>query len=373
MTMETESRTALREFIALLQEVDEHWCGEERNLHSEQDVAASHRALMHIIEASLVGYFEQDASNPDFRRIVTPGRKLTGDNSDAIYFDAPLSPQHSYVINGSMQGAVYFSLTIEEGAAEGHMAKKTAGVINDADLEIDSNGNFTVYLGGEPRPGNWLPLSEGASRVTTRHYFEHPEPAAMDPRLEPRMRIECLSRDTAPAPPSDSSIAAGIRRVSNAVRSRTLEMPMLASGELPNFMSITPNEFPTPQTPGDFGLAAFDAHYSMAPFFIGDDEALVITGRWPECRFGNVCLWNRFQQTLDYTTRPVSLNREQTTLQQDGSFRMILAHQDPGLPNWLDTEGNPFGLVFWRFFLVQREAETPQARVVKLADLRQGE
>jgi len=30
---------------------------------------------------------------------------------------------------------------------------------------------------------------------------------------------------------------------------------------------------------------------------------------------------------------------------------MILAHRDPGLPNWIDTEGRPFGLVFWRFML----------------------
>ncbi len=32
MTIETQSRVALRELIALLQEVDEHWCTEERNL-----------------------------------------------------------------------------------------------------------------------------------------------------------------------------------------------------------------------------------------------------------------------------------------------------------------------------------------------------
>jgi hypothetical protein len=370
MSIETQSRTALAELIALLQEVDEHWCGPERNLHSVEDVAGSHRALMHILEASLVGYFEQDASNPDFRRIVTPSRKLTGDNSDAIYFDAPLSHEHSYVIHGNMQGAVYFSLTIEEGAAEGHIAKKTAGVINDADLEIDSNGHFTVYLGGVARDKNWLPLSAGASRVTTRHYYEHAEPAAMDPDLEPRMRIECLDSNTVPAPPSDESVAAGIRRVCNALRSRTLEMPALASGELPSFMALTPNEFPPPQTPGNFGLAAFDAHYSMAPFFINHDEALVITGRWPDCRFGNVCLWNRFQQTFDYSTRSVSLNRSQTTLEKDGSFKMILAHEDPGLPNWLDTEGNLFGLVFWRFFLVEGEAATPRAEVVKLIDIR---
>ena len=95
----------------------------------------------------------------------------------------------------------------------------------------------------------------------------------------------------------------------------------------------------------------------------------MITGRWPRCQFGNVCIWNRFQQTLDYRNRSVSLNRAQTVLEDDGSFRMILSHSDPGLPNWLDTEGNPFGLLFWRFFLATGDVETPQAEVVKLSAL----
>jgi hypothetical protein len=369
MTIQTESRTALGEFIELLQEIDSRWSGSEWNLNSAEDIVGSHRALMHTLEASLVGYFEQDATRPDFRRIVTPSRKLTGDNSDAIYFDAPVRGDHAYVIHGSIHGAAYFSLTIEEGAEDGHMATNTAGVINDENLEIDSNGHFTLYLGGEPRDKSWLALTPGASRVTTRHYFEHASAAAKDPNLEPRMRIECLTGKDVPAPPTDQSVAAGIRRVSNALHSRTLGMPPMANGPLPSFLSLTPNAFPQPQPPGDFGLAAFDAHYSMAPFFIGPDEALVITGRWPECRFANVCLWNRFQQTLDYRSRSVSLNRTQTVLEDDGSFRMILAHTDPKLPNWLDTEGNPFGMVFWRFFLVSGEVETPQATVVKLADL----
>jgi hypothetical protein len=114
------------------------------------------------------------------------------------------------------------------------------------------------------------------------------------------------------------------------------------------------------------GLAAFDAAYSMAPFFLGPEQALLITGRWPACRFGNVCLWNRFQQTLDYVHRPVSLNRAQTVLEADGSFRVVLAHRDPGVPNWLDTEGRAFGIVFWRFFLPEGAIETPQAQVIDL-------
>ncbi|MFT4518641.1 MAG: hypothetical protein ACI9JM_001026 [Halioglobus sp.] len=369
MTLQTQSRDALTELISLLQEVDTRWSGPEWNLHSEEDITGSHRALMHILEAALVGYFEQDASRPDFRRIVTPSRKLTGDNSDAIYFDAPVSNEHTYVIHGCMQGAAYFSLTIEEGAKDGHLATNTAGVINNTEMEIDSNGNFTVYLGGEKRDANWLALTPGASRVTTRHYFEHEKPAALDPQLEPRMHIECLDPSSVPAPPNDDSVAAGIRRVANVVRSRTLDMPPMANSVLPSFLSLTPNEFPPPQPPGDFGLAAFDAHYSMAPFFINDDEALVITGRWPDCSFGNICLWNRFQQTLDYGSRTVSLNRAQTQAEADGSFKMILAHEDPGLPNWLDTEGKLFGMVFWRYFLVEGEVETPQATVVKLSEL----
>ena len=268
-----------------------------------------------------------------------------------------------------MNGAVYFSLTIEEGAADGTMAKSTCGVVNDTDLEIDSNGHFTLYLGGQARETSWLPLSPDASRVTTRHYWEQQQAAANNPDLEPRLHIECLTATEVAAPPNDASVASGIRRVCNAMRSRTLGMPTLGGGELPAFMSGNPNTFPVPQTPGNFGLAAVDAHYSMAPFFINHDEALVITGRWPDSRFANVCLWSRFQQTYDYGGRSVSLNRTQTQLEADGSFRIILAHEDPALPNWLDTEGNLFGLVFWRFFLVEGDAATPQATVVKFADL----
>jgi hypothetical protein len=56
-------------------------------------------------------------------------------------------------------------------------------------------------------------------------------------------------------------------------------------------------------------------------------------------------------------------------LEDDGSFRIVLSHQNPGVPNWLDTEGRPFGLVFWRYMLPIGPITTPAAAVVKLADL----
>ncbi len=368
MTIQTESRDALRELIALLQEIDERWAGPEFDMHAEGDVAAAHRALMHILEGGLVGMFESNPARPEFRRIVTASRKFTGDNSDAIYFDAPVNHEYQYVMRGTMSGATYFSMTVEVGSENGALPNRTDGVLNDTMIDVDENGDFTVYFGGPKRERNWLPLNEGASRITTRHYFENARPAGNDPRCEPRLEIEVLNPGPAPEPPNAASVAAGIRRVAEFVRSRTLDMPRMAEIQ-PPFLSLVPNVFPAPVPPGDFGLAAFDATYAMAPYLLGPEDALVITGRWPDCRFANVCLWNRFQQTFDYVSRSTTLNRTQTKLEKDGSFRMVIAHQDPGVENWLDTEGNPFGMVFWRYFLVEGEVVTPQAEVVKLADI----
>ena len=54
---------------------------------------------------------------------------------------------------------------------------------------------------------------------------------------------------------------------------------------------------------------------------------------------------------------------------EDGSFTMVIAHRDPGVPNWLDTQGSALGIVFWRFMLAEGEVETPLARVVPLAEV----
>ncbi|HMJ74865.1 MAG TPA: hypothetical protein VK507_02780, partial [Iamia sp.] len=127
--------------------------------------------------------------------------------------------------------------------------------------------------------------------------------------------------------------------------------------------------FPAPTLPGTHALAAADAHYSMAPYLLGPDDALVMTMRWPECRLASVSLWNRQMQTFDYLRGRVSLNRAQAVAEPDGSVRIVLAHRDPGVPNWLTTEGRPFGLLFWRFFLAEGPIATPTADVVPVDSL----
>jgi len=365
----TESRKALHELLDLLREVDERFLSPEWLIQSPQDVAEGMRAVMHILQGGLQGWFETNPDHPEFRRIVAPYRKFTGDNADAIYYDAAVRGDRRYRVRGRMDDAVYVSLTIEAGSHDGRMGGRTAGVINDTQFDVRPDGTFEVVFGGPPQPRNWIALPADASRITTRHYYEEETAAAADPNRHPALSIEVLDRVEPHAAPNDQNVAEGLRRVANFVRARTLEMPPPGKRQQPAFVGTTPNQFPAPVKPGDFGLAAFDAAYSMAPYLIGPNDALVMTGRWPKCRFANVSLWNRHMQTYDFANRQVSRNRAQTVLERDGSFRMILAHRDPGLPNWIDTEGRPFGLVFWRFMLPEGEIETPRAEVVPFAKL----
>jgi hypothetical protein len=372
MSETSESRRAFDALLATLTEAADRYAGAEWGLVAPDDVAGGLRVLTHLLEGGLVGHFEDDPSQPVFRRIVTSTRKAMGDNPDAIYYDASVSSRFAYRVRGRMAGAIYVSFTVEAGGPDGGWPERTAGVLNDTQFDVDADGRFEVYLGGPRRERNWIALADDAMRITSRHYWEETWSPATPPIPDLALAIDAIDGPgpLAPsAPPSDASVAEGFRRVERYVRSRTLDQPKPGEAGQPPFVSREPNQFPPPVPPGDHPLAAADAAYSMAPYVLGPDEALVITARWPECRCANVMIWNRHLQTNDYAHRPVSLNRAQTQLNADGTFDVVIAHRDPGVPNWIDTEGRPFAMVFWRFFLPVGPIETPRARVVPFADV----
>jgi hypothetical protein len=366
---ELKSRAKFNELIAVLQDASDNWVVPGPAM-SDDDVAEGFRNLSHILQSALYSHQEFDPDRPVFNRIVSPTRSFTGDNSDAVYFETPVAPGREYIVRGNFAGAVYTSFTMEAGAADGGYATHTSGVLRDDDIDVDADGNYEIRLGGEPADRNWLAIPEDGGRITTRHYFEFPWSASASQTLHVPISIEAVQSIPAPERWNDERVTAALQRVINHVSQKTVAS--IAPGEdtpIP-FVSRVPNDFPKPIVPGNMAFAAFDAAYSMAPYLIGDDEALVIKGRWPDCRFGNVCLWNRWSQMYDYVNRQVSRNRANTTLDADGGFTMVLAHSDPGHPNWIDTEGRPLGTVFWRFFLPEGDIETPVATVVKFADLK---
>ncbi len=72
--------------------------------------------------------------------------------------------------------------------------------------------------------------------------------------------------------------------------------------------------------------------------------------------------------TLDYRWRLVEVTDKQAVLEEDGTCRVVAAHRDPGVPNWLDCSGYSEGWVRYRGLLAE-SAPVWSSRVVKLTDL----
>src|SRR5262249_60663409 len=120
---------------------------------------------------------------------------------------------------------------------------------------------------------------------------------------------------------------------------------------------------PMPWSPHVPGWGTPDNVYALGAFRLEPDEALVISGTIPRCAYWGVQAWNRYMQSLDYRHHRVSLNQEQARLGADSSFRVVLAHRDPGVPNWISTAGRRDGLVFCLWIQADALAPPPHAWV----------
>jgi hypothetical protein len=98
------------------------------------------------------------------------------------------------------------------------------------------------------------------------------------------------------------------------------------------------------------------------------DQALVIEVTAPQCDYWNFQLGNIWAESLDYQFRRVHLNSGGAELRDDGSVQIVVAHRDPGHPNWIDTAGHEHGTMCVRWVRATSYPE-PRCRVVKLSEL----
>jgi hypothetical protein len=75
-------------------------------------------------------------------------------------------------------------------------------------------------------------------------------------------------------------------------------------------------------------------------------------------------------EALEFATRVTTRNHTQTRISDDRRIRVVVAHEDPGVANWLDTEGRREALLTLRWFWPEGDPPSPITRVVKLADVR---
>lgn len=323
----------------------------------EQGVLEGYTWVFSILQVGLDAFVWGDTGRPRFVDIVGPHKKWGGDNADAYYQFAPIDPRRSYRVRGTMGDAVYFSLTVYGGPDDGRYSERIVGSVNDRDLEVGADGSFSFWIGPEPQDGPGILLADDAVVAITRDYLIHPFEGR---RVE--WHIEAVD------PPdtyrlTDEELARRFRAALTWVKEQAQMVP-IGLGE-PNQVD---EPYPVPTT--TFGWAAGDAAYAMGSFDLAEGEALVIEGRSPECAFWNLCLWNRFLHTYNYDYGQVTINGGQVAYEPDGSWRIVVAHEDPGVPNWLDTQGHPSGRLWFRWFHPEVTPERPTTTVVKVGDLR---
>jgi hypothetical protein len=355
----SEADTAWEELIRTVAGMAGSFRWGERAVADEQSALEGFPWMLSLLHVGALTQIWADPAHPAFVDIVGPEMKWGGDNADATYCHTAVDPDLTYRVWGNRGDAVYFSLTVYGGPRDGRYSERIVGSINDEGLEFGEDGSFEFLLaaeGGVPDAYAHLPviqLEADATTAITRDYHANP---GVDRRVD--WHIECLD-EVPPRQWTDASMAAALRAMRTWLDEQMSFQPLVL-GE----RNVVDEPYPVPTE--TFGWAAGDASYAMGRFALGDDEALVIRGRSPECRFWNLCLWNPYLHTYDYRAGRVTLNGHQVQYEDDGSWEIVVAHRDPSHPNWVQTQGHTEGLLWFRWFLPVETPERPATEVITL-------
>jgi hypothetical protein len=274
--------------------------------------------------------------------------------ADCSYGWAGLHGDHVYRIRGHRGSSLLFDVETRTGHM-GHIADWKL-IDRRSDFRVEADGSVEIVLSREEQPGNWVRLPAGPASIIVRQYFYDwltEEPALLE-----------ITRDgaTFPPPPLDPSRVAERAQL---LRDWLRQVPAACAHAV-----RTHHEVPAGTLafgPLDFGWK--DLQYGKGAYRCGPDEAVVLEVTPPDAPYWSFQLCSLFWEARDWDVRQTSINGHQAVLDDDGKFRAVISHRDPGVPNWLDAGGHEKGLIVARYF---RAAETlqPGIRPVNLADLR---
>jgi hypothetical protein len=308
---------------------------------SERELAEGYRHITRVLSIATEMLVEKgDAAHPAFTRWMTPYRKMYGDNPGTVYDAAVIDADHAYRVAGNRGTSVYLGFCLYATDAGG--GKRIVGNVDDDELTIADDGTFELLLGGAG-----LPLDPGTTEVMIRQYFVDRES-----EQEATYTIHTVPPADAPAPLTQHQLAARLDAlgtyVHDTVEAETTLSALSASittavfragseyvdkhgapTDPPLDASVVVRVMPTPAI--QYSGSWFDD--------LGDDEVLVVEGTAPTCRYWSIQLLTRFMESGDWLHHAVFLTGRDIDVAADGSFRVVVAHSDPGAGNWIDTTG----------------------------------
>lgn len=328
--------------------------------------AEGYRYLTRLTRAGLMAFLEHaDPRHPVLHRVVDETVKMGADNPDNFYQTACISGAFDYVIRGQRNTVKYLGFGTQIGHYGQGGGLPPSGYLESSALEIEPDGSFLIHVSCAPQKKNWLPMQPETGCLIVRQTF-------LDRTQETpaQLVIECVTKAAVAETPealrlTPKQVDDGLKSSSTLVAGAALLFAKWArdfqrhSNELPLFDPAVSNA-----AGGDPNIMYYHSHWALAP-----DEALVIEATPPRCEHWNFQLNNYWMESLDYTRFRIHTNKHLAHYEHDGSVRIIIAHRDPGLPNWLSTAGHESGTMCFRWIKAQQHPQ-PLTRVMKFADLR---
>ena len=352
------SHQALLDFEELLSAAREMVLNDAR---TQQEAVEGMRWLLRAVAMSVEVAADANPRRPHFQRMDTLVRKVGGDNPDAEYEFAAIDGQYDYKITGNIGSVRYLGFTFNAG--QGTTTRRQFAYLSDKTLELDQDGNFTLILSQEPTDtsGQWIQIPDDASGILVRQYIANRKKEELA-----TLNIDVLGSPIQFSPVTDQEIADAIIGTSYAF----LSLTTLHHRVLPELMEKT-NVF-IEATSDSLGgaISGNDNLYMIGSYQLADDEALIMLVQPPKTRYWNIALESRWHETADYLHRPTSMTLDEVNYNEDGSVEFIVAHKDPGHPNWLDTSGHNFGFITLRWLdALDEDVPMPELEVINWSDL----
>jgi hypothetical protein len=348
-------------------EVAETWLG--RAKASDAMRAVFEPAFEEVMFSAAIWSSNQDPLRPKVTTITrleheVDGRRVPGtrwgiDNPDTVYRVIPISGAERYEIRGTV-GAHrmtenYFTLWNQ------HMG--TVDVLDGRRMQVEADGSYVITVDSDPagdRP-NHVQSSPEAHEFYIRDVLL--DWALDDPN---HITIERLNSGRRGAPTRPALTLDEQAEATAAMMAHFANF----TGKLSYGMYKSPENHFNLAWSADHTGGLRHQVYVAGRYVLNDDEAFVVDVSDGGAEYFTVPLSNIWGTTLGILDQTGSLNKAQSATNEDGTYTYVVSGADPGVHNWIDTDGLSEGILTLRMAEFPEGGARPdlsaRGRVVKL-------